>query len=166
MIPCLKPFNHFSMHLDRIHTPYSALRDPCLFLLLWFLQLFIISHFSPCSLRSSHWNRSGSDFIHTVPCPKMLVSPVLAWLAITHYSGLSVSVNFLRQAFLETFSLCLPYFITVSCCVYFITLCTICSYIFGCLLSLIQQIFIGYLLRSVWCTVVNITHVVSVCLFH
>lgn len=56
----------------------------------------------------------------------------------------------------------LPNSITFSCFVESIALLTICSHIFGRLISRIQQIFIGYLLCAVWYTVENTTR--SFCL--
>lgn len=37
-------------------------------------------------------------FIHTVPSPIVVISPVLTWLATPHPSGFIVSVNFLRSS--------------------------------------------------------------------
>lgn len=52
--PCLKPFHDFSLHLE--DNPSSLLHLLCV------LQFFIIFHFSPRSLWSSHRNMSGSSF--------------------------------------------------------------------------------------------------------
>lgn len=140
------------MTIRSIHTPYYVLQEPCLFLLLSLLQLFFISRFSPCSLCFSRINSSGSylnrAFPHTVSSLGMLC--VQSW-----HGGLFL---ILQALVLSTFSdrpspaaifLYLPNSITFSCFVESIALLTICSHIFGRLISCIQQIFIGYLLCAV-----------------